>query len=62
MHQMPHGDRLPGPQAIHEVSRSARERWHEPADKLMDQVAYRPATLNGIASLLDAATDEEPQR
>lgn len=47
-------DRLPGPQSFAEVSRSARRRWHEAADRLPENAAYRPATLNGVAAQLNS--------
>lgn len=46
-------DRLPGPQALHEVSMSARRRWLEDPKNLRDGVKYRPATLHRVQVELD---------
>ncbi len=50
---LPKGDRIPGPQGLHQVSGTARQRWREPADNLPERRPYRPATLADIARLLD---------
>lgn len=49
-------DRLPGPAHLFEVSMSARKRWKDEPQNLKDGVAYRPATLDGVANLLNALT------
>jgi hypothetical protein len=46
-------DRVPGPNAVHEVSVSAQRRWHDlPANITGGQ--YRPATLANVADDLDS--------
>lgn len=52
-------DRIPGPAHLHEVSFSARKRWHENPQHLQDQRPYRPLTLNRVAAELNKlkATD-----
>ena len=52
-------DRLPGPKHLFEVSMSARKRWKDDPLKLKDKTAYRPATLNRVASALDALSDAD---
>jgi uncharacterized protein (DUF2235 family) len=52
-------DRLPGPKHLFEVSMSARKRWKDDPLKLKDKTAYRPATLNRVASALDTLTDTD---
>lgn len=42
-----------GPDRLIEVSLGARRRWHEDANTLKDQAAYRPRTLEKVKSELD---------
>ncbi len=49
---LPKGDRLPGPAALHEVSSFARLRWLETSDNLPEGRPYRPQTLATLASEL----------
>ena len=51
---LPQSDRLPGPKAIHEVSVSARRRWHEKEGNLPEGRAYRPKALEGLIDQLSA--------
>jgi uncharacterized protein (DUF2235 family) len=52
---LPTAARKPGPKALHEVSVSARRRWHEnPALLHPEGTSYRPPTLEGVAGDLDA--------
>ncbi|MDD1528035.1 peptigoglycan-binding protein LysM [Bradyrhizobium sp. WBOS7] len=44
--------RMPGPEKLHEVSFSARRRWHEDPKLLPEGKLYRPATLNRVAAQL----------
>ncbi len=50
---LPKGDRVPGPQGLHQVSGLARQRWREPAENLPEGRPYRPPTLSDIAARLD---------
>lgn len=52
-------DRLPGPSHLFEVSLSVRKRWKDDPPQLKDKVAYRPATLNRVANVLDALSDTD---
>jgi uncharacterized protein (DUF2235 family) len=52
-------DRLPGPAHLFEVSMSARKRWKHKPENLKDKIAYRPATLNGVADALNALSDDD---
>jgi len=52
LENLPKGDRLPGPMALHQVSSSARQRWRETAANLPEGRPYRPNTLAGVAGLL----------
>jgi nucleoid-associated protein YgaU len=54
MEMLPKGDRMPGPKELFEVSMSARRRWLEPAESLPEKKAYRPPTLDRVASALNA--------
>jgi len=54
MDMLPEGDRKPGPEELFEVSISARRRWLEPAKSLPEKKAYRPPTLDRVASALNA--------
>ena len=49
---LPKGDRLPGPVALHQVSSIARQRWSEAPDALPEGRPYRPQTLSKLAGLL----------
>lgn len=53
MKVMPRSERQPGPSGLHEVSVSARRRWHEKADNLPERSAYRPQTLQAVSEDLD---------
>ena len=46
-------DRLPGPSELYEVSRSAKKRWLESADRLKDKTAYRPGTPTNVRAKLN---------
>lgn len=52
MNMMPEVDRVPGPHHLHEVSISARRRWLEKPENLMDNAAYRPPTLANVSAIL----------
>lgn len=54
MNALAAADRMPGPASINEVSISARRRWKEKADDLLDKKEYRPGTLKNVAAQLDA--------
>ena len=49
---LPKGDRVPGPTALHEVSSIARLRWREPPPNLPERRPYRPQTLSRLADEL----------
>jgi len=51
--RLPVADRSPGPDQLHQVSLSARRRWHRPAGELPEKAAYRPKTLTLVADVLD---------
>lgn len=57
--QLPTGDRLPGPQHVHELSPTAVLRWKEGAENLPEAMPYRPRTLEPLAPMLDALDDTE---
>ena len=48
MKMLPKAERQPGPKAVHEVSVSARRRWHEKPENLPEKKAYRPSTLKSV--------------
>jgi nucleoid-associated protein YgaU len=52
-------DRMPGPASLRDVSMSARRRWKERAEDLLDKNLYRPRTLERVSSQLDALSDED---
>jgi uncharacterized protein (DUF2235 family) len=52
-------DRLPGPQHLYEVHRSALKRWHENSKYLQDQKSYRPKTLMSLEKEIDDLKPEE---
>lgn len=52
LENLPKGDRLPGPRALHEVSSIARLRWRESAPNLPENRPYRPRTLSKLADEL----------
>lgn len=54
MEKLPERDRMPGPTSLAQVSVGAKRRWQEPPELLPEKSAYRPVTLNQIASDLDA--------
>ena len=54
LENLPKGDRLPGPVALHEVSSIARLRWQEAATNLPEGRPYRPPTLSRVAGELGA--------
>jgi uncharacterized protein (DUF2235 family) len=47
------GYRMPGPEKLHEVSFSARRRWHENPKLLPENKPYRPATLSKVSGELN---------
>jgi uncharacterized protein (DUF2235 family) len=51
---LPKADRLPGPQYLWEINKSARRRWWETPETLRSKSRYRPNTLNRVATELDA--------
>jgi uncharacterized protein (DUF2235 family) len=54
MNLLPRSERNPGPQAIHEVSVSARRRWHEKPENLPERSPYRPSPLQNVERDLQA--------
>jgi uncharacterized protein (DUF2235 family) len=52
LENLPKGDRLPGPVALHEVSSMARLRWREAGPNLPEGRPYRPPTLSKVAGEL----------
>lgn len=53
MNRLPQDDRLPGPEALHEVSIEARARWHADSAIIAEKRPYRPRTLARVAEALD---------
>jgi uncharacterized protein (DUF2235 family) len=60
MSLLPTEDRLPGPNAIDDVSINARMRWAETAENLPERKLYRPKTLANVAAHLNAAVSKSP--
>lgn len=46
-------DRSPGPQNLYELSISAQRRWKAEGAHLLDNIEYRPITLNGVSGDLN---------
>lgn len=59
MRMLPHADRTPGPQTLHELSVSAKRRWHEARDDLPERRRYRPRTLSDVKVALERLKPEE---
>jgi uncharacterized protein (DUF2235 family) len=59
MDRLPRSDRQPGPERLHEISPIARRRWQERPENLPNGRAYRPATLQALASQLDLPDEAE---
>ena len=53
MNSVAAGDRDNGPKSLSEVSISAKRRWKEKADNLLDGIEYRPKTLASVAKGLE---------
>lgn len=51
-------ERKPGPDALTDVSVSAKRRWHTSADRLPERVEYRPGSLSELQAELD---DDVPE-
>ena len=47
-------DRMPGPEKLYEVHKSALKRWHENPKHLQDGKPYRPKTLMRLKDQIDA--------
>ncbi len=63
MNRLPHGDRLPGPEALHEVSIVAQVRWHADSASIAEKQPYRPQTLARVAEALDRSSlNPDPDR
>ena len=56
---LPRADRTPGPQTLHELSVSAKRRWHEAARDLPEKKRYRPPTLSDVSTALDRLTEAD---
>jgi len=59
MRWLPEADRRPGPQTLHELSVSAKRRWHEAKRDLPERRRYRPPTLGDVAGALDRLDPKE---
>jgi hypothetical protein len=53
MNILPKGERSPGPSVLHEVSISARRRWHERPENLPERNSYRPKSLAQLNAALN---------
>ncbi len=59
MRLLPRRDRAPGPQTLHELSVSAKRRWHERPDDLPERRRYRPPPLGDVSNALDRLKPED---
>ena len=59
MRLLPQWDRAPGPQTLHELSVSAKRRWHEAPRDLPERRRYRPKTLSDVQIALDRLKPED---
>ena len=63
MRLMPRKDRAPGPSRLRDLGASAVSRWRADPASLPEGKPYRPTTLAGVATALDApGANEEPSR
>ncbi len=56
---LPRADRSPGPQTLHELSVSAKRRWHEDREALPERRRYRPPTLADVTIALERLKPED---